>query len=92
MDLLRRLTPGVKALMAIHALAWIIIQPLGSDFFRAIVLDPDAVLHGRIWQLVTHIFAVPNLGMLFFVLLALFFFAPVVEQRLGRRRFLTLYL
>ncbi len=44
------------------------------------------------WTIVTYMFAHGGLGHIFFNMLALYFFGPRVEDRLGSRRFITMYL
>lgn len=43
------------------------------------------------YQLVTHFFHHASIGHLFFNMLMLYFFGPVIENRLGANRFLILY-
>ncbi len=45
----------------------------------------------RPWTLITYMFLHAGLGHLFFNMLALYFFGPRLEQRLGARNFLWLY-
>jgi membrane associated rhomboid family serine protease len=86
------LTRGVMGLMVVHTLVWVVVQPLGPSAMSVLVMDPGGVWEGEVWRLVTHVFAVRDLGFLAFVLLALVFLAPEVERRLGRNRFLAMYL
>jgi len=46
----------------------------------------------RPWTLVTYMFLHAGLGHIFFNMLVLYFFGPVLEARLGSRKFLQLYL
>ena len=55
-----------------------------------LVFFPQLVLI-RPWTLVTYMFLHGGLGHLFFNMLALFFFGPRVEERLGGKHFLGLY-
>jgi membrane associated rhomboid family serine protease len=54
-------------------------------------LVPVAILY-RPWTLVTYMFLHAGFGHLLFNMLGLYFFGPRVEERLGSRRFITLYL
>lgn len=85
-----RLTPGAKALMILHAAAWLITRPIQEQAFALGVLDPAAVLQGEVWRLVTFPW-VTGLGPVLFALLLLFFFGPPIEERLGVRGLAWLY-
>lgn len=87
-----RPTRGVVLLMVVHLAVWLLIPPLGEGFYSSMTMSPGAVLSGEVWRLVTSIFAVASLGTLVWALLALFFLAPAVEQRLGMWGFIKLYL
>ena len=50
------------------------------------------VFRGQIWRFVTFQFLHAGIGHLFFNMLALFFFGPLVERYLGRGRFIGFYL
>jgi membrane associated rhomboid family serine protease len=52
----------------------------------------QAIYHGQIWRFLTFQFLHENLQHIFFNMLALYFFGPLVEQYLGPRRFLPFYL
>jgi membrane associated rhomboid family serine protease len=68
--------------------------PSGVPIFRSLELQPIAVIHGRIWQLVTYLF-LHSLGFPFFHILfnmlALWMFGAPIEQTWGRRRFTQYY-
>jgi membrane associated rhomboid family serine protease len=51
-----------------------------------------AIGYFQIWRFITFQFLHANLGHLFFNMLALFFFGPLVENYLGSRRFVPFYL
>jgi membrane associated rhomboid family serine protease len=57
-----------------------------------LALSVDGVLHGYIWQFLTFQFMHGGWIHLLFNCLAIFMFGRDVEQALGRKRFLTLYL
>ncbi|MDP9172566.1 MAG: rhomboid family intramembrane serine protease [Planctomycetota bacterium] len=51
-----------------------------------------AVQHAQIWRFITYQFLHASLGHLFFNMLGLFMFGPLVEGQLGSRRYLGFYL
>lgn len=89
--MLARLTPGVKLLLAIHALVWLVTRPFLDAFVGATVMDPSLVLRGELWRLVSYVFVL-GLWDLLWVALSLVFFGPEVEGRLGTQKFVALYL
>jgi len=50
------------------------------------------IFRGQVWRLFSYLFLHGNFTHLFFNMLGLFFFGPVLERTLGYRRFWTLYL
>ena len=83
------MTPVVRVLLAANIVVFFLQMTLrGFDY--AFVFVPQLVLV-RPWTLVTYMFLHGGLGHVFFNMLALFFFGPRVEDRLGSRRFTTLY-
>lgn len=61
------------------------------NLMRLLALVP-AEIPSRPWTVLTYMFLHGSMGHLFFNMLALFFFGPRVEARLGGTRFLRLYL
>src|SRR5262245_41641481 len=51
-----------------------------------------AVRHVQVWRFITFQFLHANLTHILFNMLALYFFGPMIESYLGRRRFLAFYL
>jgi membrane associated rhomboid family serine protease len=51
-----------------------------------------AIQHLQVWRFVTFQFLHANFGHILFNMIALYFFGPMIEQYLGRRRFLAFYL
>ena len=51
-----------------------------------------SLLDGQVWRLVTFQFLHGGLGHLFGNMIGLYFFGPMIEEMLGRRRFLAFYL
>ncbi len=60
-------------------------------FAAPLVLVP-AFIPYRPWTLISYMFVHAGFGHIFFNMLALYFFGPQVELRLGSRSFLGLYL
>lgn len=89
---MNRLTDVVKNLIIINAIVFFGIKFLGPAVQRYFILFPfSSELFSPI-QLVTHMFNHADLNHLFFNMLGLFFIGPIVEQSLGPKRFLFLYL
>ncbi len=75
----------IKAIMlrfAPDALVWIL---------RQLVLVPAAVMHGKVWQVVTYSFLHVSIGHLFFNMLTLWFIGAYLESDWGPRRFIECY-
>jgi membrane associated rhomboid family serine protease len=84
------MTPWVLRLLMANV-AMFLISGTNPEIFRALALVPIAV-PVRPWTPITYMFLHGGLGHLFFNMLALFFFGPRVEARLGSTSFLRLYL
>ncbi|HWO88563.1 MAG TPA: rhomboid family intramembrane serine protease [Gemmatimonadales bacterium] len=84
------MTPRVAALVLINIAAYLLAPP-GSPLWQAGTLVP-AWLPLRPWTALTYAFLHGGFGHIFFNMLSLWIFGPAVEQRLGGRRFLWLYL
>jgi rhomboid family protein len=84
------MTPWVGRLLFLNVAMFVLTlaMPGLGDLF---VLVP-ALLPVRPWTIITYMFLHGGLGHIFFNMLALFFFGPRLETRLGSRRFLALYL
>ncbi|RMH22449.1 MAG: rhomboid family intramembrane serine protease [Gemmatimonadetes bacterium] len=95
------MTPWVLRLLVANVLAFVAI-PANSVLYHLLTLFPPAVVGMdsvyipavplRPWGLLTYMFLHAGFGHLFFNMLALFFFGPRLEARLGGRGFLGLYL
>ncbi len=84
------MTPWVARLLFLNAVMYLLtlaVPPLGD----ALMFVPALIL-SRPWTIVTYMFLHGSLGHIFFNMLALFFFGPRLEARLGSRRFIGLYL
>lgn len=84
------MTRVVGQLMLLNLLGLLFIQP-GSRLYSEFLLVPALILQ-RPWTLITYQFLHAGFGHLFFNMLALFFFGPRLEVRLGARHFIGLYL
>jgi len=83
-------TPWVLRLIVANIVVYFLEQTgMGVANYLAFVPN-DVVLQP--WTLVTYMFVHANVTHILFNMLALYFFGPRVEERLGSRRFITLYL
>lgn len=86
------MTPWVTRLLvaniAMFALSYTVLPNFITEL---LVFVPRAILM-RPWTVVTYMFLHGGLSHILFNMLGLFFFGSRVEQRLGERRFITLYL
>ena len=86
------LTPVVKQLLIINVLVFfgarLLLPPDGAILAMAPFGSPDF----QEFQVVTHMFMHANIQHLLFNMLMLFFLGPMVEQGLGAKKFLILYL
>ncbi len=84
------LTPWVKKLLVANLVAYFVTMSV-PQLYQLLLLYPPWVLR-RPWTLVSYMFLHAGLGHLFFNMLGLFFFGPRLEERLGSKGFLWLYL
>jgi membrane associated rhomboid family serine protease len=82
-------TPVVRTLLTATVGAFF-LQITVPELAGALVFVPQLVL-ARPWSVVTYMFLHGGLGHIAFNMLALFFFGPRVEERLGSRSFTILY-
>jgi membrane associated rhomboid family serine protease len=82
-------TPWVRRLLIANIIVFFLQQTVGG-VTNALAFVP-AYTFVRPWTLVTYMFVHANLTHILFNMLALYFFGPRVEERLGERRFVTLY-
>jgi len=83
-------TPWVLRLLVANVLMFF-VQYTAPGATSLLVFYPSEVLVHP-WTLVTYMFLHGGFGHIFFNMLALYFFGPPVEQRLGGNRFITLYM
>ncbi|MBX9625730.1 MAG: rhomboid family intramembrane serine protease [Gemmataceae bacterium] len=88
-------------LIVVTSAAWVAQLATGDRFgpglvpgrlTAAAIYDPDLVLEGQVWRLVTCVFLHGEMFHLFFNMLALYFFGPRLEDRYGGAEFLLFYL
>lgn len=86
-------TPWVARLLVVNLIAYLLKSTLlWDDRFLALFGFSPLALWARPWTLVTYQFVHASIWHLAFNLLALYFFGPPVEARLGGRRFIGFYL
>jgi membrane associated rhomboid family serine protease len=83
------MTPWVTRLLFANAALYLLQMSMPS-ITRDLALVPALGLY-RPWTFLTYMFLHGGLGHIFFNMLALFFFGPRLEERLGSRQFLMLY-
>jgi len=97
------LTGVIKHLVIINVLAFIALQIMGEPAYNVNITDPSMLGKARFYlyypaspffepfQIVTHMFLHGGVGHLFFNMFALYIFGPMLEYKLGEKRFLFLY-
>ncbi|HEX9105567.1 MAG TPA: rhomboid family intramembrane serine protease [Longimicrobiales bacterium] len=88
------LTPWVKRLILANVIVFLvtwIAGRLGMPIGDLLALRPDAVLT-RPWTILTYMFVHAGFLHILFNMIALFFFGPPVEERLGSNDFIKFYL
>jgi membrane associated rhomboid family serine protease len=84
------MTPWGARLLVLNVVMFaltLVVPGLGD----ALMFVPALIL-SRPWSIVTYMFLHAGFGHIFFNMLALYFFGPRLEARIGSRRFLGLYL
>ena len=86
------LTPWVKRLLAVNFIIYFVV-PMGSPLYARMAFfpSPEGLLL-QPWSLVSYQFLHGNFAHIAFNMLALFFFGPRLEERMGGGNFLALYL
>jgi len=82
-------TPWVRRLIVANIIVFFLQQTV-AGVTNALAFVP-AYTFVRPWTLVTYMFVHAGLTHILFNMLALYFFGPRVEERLGETRFITLY-
>ncbi len=83
------MTRRVSALIIANVVVYFLTWPPNA-LFVALSLIPAGII-ARPWTIITYMFLHGGFGHLFFNMLALFFFGPRLENRLGGGHFLALY-
>lgn len=83
------MTPWVQRLLIANVVMFF-VQQVMPGVSSALLLVPAAVLV-RPWTLVTYMFLHQGIMHILFNMLALYYFGPRVEQRIGSERFFALY-
>ena len=83
------MTPWVLRLI-IANIAVYFLERTGTGIANLLAFVPSDALV-RPWTLVTYMFVHASTSHILFNMLSLYFFGPRVEERLGSRRFITLY-
>ncbi len=91
-----QITPMVKRLLIINVVVFaasFIIRPLGEFFFTWFSVYPASLgMSLQLWRPITYQFLHAGLLHLFWNMLILFFFGPMLERLWGSRKFLVFYL
>ena len=84
------MTKWVRFLLIANVVVYFAQQTLGPSFDYMFAFRPQVALF-RPWTIVTYMFLHGSFSHILFNMLGLFFFGSRVEDRLGSRRFITLY-
>lgn len=91
----------VTWLIGINIIVWLLDMILSGGTRTAAWASPSywgnfnvnqAILHGQIWRFITYQFLHAGFFHIFFNMIVLFFFGPMMEQWWGSKRFLAFYL
>lgn len=84
------MTPWVLRLLIANVVMFFVQQTVPGATSLLMFVPSQVLVHP--WTIVTYMFLHGGFGHIFFNMLALYFFGPPVEQRIGGNRFITLYL
>ncbi len=85
-----RLTPWVQRLLVANVLVYLFVQPNTMLYRQGMFFGVEIFTHP--WTLLTYQFLHGGFTHILFNMVGLYFFGPRIEQRLGGRKFLILYL
>jgi membrane associated rhomboid family serine protease len=83
-------TPWVQRLLIANVIIYFIQQTVGAGLTSELAFVPALIL-SRPWTIITYMFLHGGLTHILFNMIALYFFGPRVESRLGTERFFALY-
>lgn len=86
------LTPWVKRLLAANVLVFLLVPLGGSLYFQFALFPSPETFLTRPWTGITYQFLHGGFTHLLFNMIALYFFGPRLEERMGGGHFLALYL
>lgn len=77
----------VVGLVIVSIIEWA-VEPAGKPVQQALLLDPDSVLHGQVWRLITWPIVYPGgIGLFDIIAVAIFwYFGSEIERMLGKVR------
>jgi len=82
--------PGIKWLLIINVVAFLLTPFLGNVLYRFLIFQPPYVF--LVWTFITYMFLHGGFAHIFFNMFALWMFGRRLEYRWGTRGFLTFYL
>ena len=83
------MSPWVLRLIVANIIAYFLVRT-GTGVANYLAFVPSEVLR-QPWTIITYMFIHANIPHILFNMLSLYFFGPRVEERLGSRRFIALY-
>ena len=86
--------PGlIRIIVVLNAIVFVLLR-VNEDYIRPLVLDPNRVMHGEVWRLVTYLFLPPTDDAIFvvFALYFLWIMGDGLEQEWGAFRLNVFYL
>lgn len=86
--------PGLMRFVIIGTAVAYVLYLINPQYLSYLYLDPQLVLKGQVWRLITFIFIPTNVGNPFFLLISLYFYyfiGKMLEERWGAFRFNVFY-
>ena len=80
------------AIWIVIILLWALAKPTALWLLSLFELNPERVLHGWVWQLVTYPFVHVDPMHIIFALIGLYFIGSAVEERTGSKAFIEMYI
>src|SRR5690349_10860340 len=88
----RSLVVLTTAIYIVILLLWSFAQPTGSALFLHTALSPEGIAHLWLWQFLTYGFVHLDPLNFLFAMLGVYFLGTAVEDRIGSRAFVEMYL